>query len=367
MRLLAYMAQENSARLVIVLPRRTRLSEDMRVFAQANPVRIEAHGKILACSNQVMSDDIESRLAAAAQAMRELELIRQQRDDLRRRQDQIRTEAGTLQAQYGAEQKTLDRLEHLSFARIAASLHGSRERTVERERAEADAARYRAADAQARLDAVQQQLEAAERRLTELNSAPDVYTAVLVEKERDLTNSSDPRRVRLLSLADERGRLDGEVAEINKALNDAASAQQALTKVQNTLGSARSWNTYDAFFGGGLVADAVEHSRLDQAAQEAADADRRVSVLRTELADLDHTAETSPLISISNATKFVDMWFGNIFTDLAVRDRITQGQQNVAHSLQVVSDVQQRLSARIAEARARLAQLDAERRDLLTQ
>jgi hypothetical protein len=314
-----------------------------------------------------MSDDIESRLADAAQAMRELEVTRQRRDDLRGRQDQIRTEAAALQASYGAEQKTADRLEHLSFARIAASLHGSREQALERERAEANAARYRAADAQARLDVVQQQLEAAERRLTELSSAPDVYAAVLADKERDLTHSGDPRRVTLLSLADERGRLNGEVAEMTKALHDAGSAQQALMVVQNTLASARSWNTYDAFFGGGLVADAVEHSRLDQAAQQAAEADQCVSVLRTELTDLDHTAETSPLISISNATKFVDMWFGNIFTDLAVRDRITQGQQNVEHSLQVVSDVQQQLSARIAAARARLAQIETERRDLLTQ
>jgi cell division protein FtsB len=143
--------------------------------------------------------------------------------------------------------------------------------------------------------------------------------------------------------------------------------QLALKVVQDALGSARSWNTYDAFFGGGLLADVEEHSRLDQAAREAANADQRMSVLRTELTDLDHTAATSPLISISNATRFVDMWFGNIFTDLAVRDRITQGQQNVAHSLQVVSDVQRQLSARIAEAQARLAQIEAERRDLLTQ
>jgi hypothetical protein len=314
-----------------------------------------------------MSDDIERRPAAAAQAMRELEVTRQRRDDLLRRQDQIRTEAEALQASYDAGQKTVDRLEHLSFARVAASLHGSREQTLERERAEADAARYRAADAQARLDAVQQQIEAAERRLTELKSAPDVYAAVLSEKERDLTQSGDPRRATLLSLADERGRLDGEVAEMNKAMDDAESARLALTLVQNTLGSARSWNTYDAFFGGGLVADAVEHSRLDQAAREAAEADQRVSVLRTELTHLDDTAETSPLISISSATRFVDMWFGNIFTDLAVRDRITQGQQNVAHSLQVVSDVRQQLSTRIAEAQARLAQIEAERRDLLTQ
>jgi len=324
------------------------------------------HGRNRACSNQFMSDDIENRLSAAAQAVRELEMTRQRCADLAIRAGQVRAEVESLQARFGDEQKTVERLEHLSFARIAASLKGSREQTLDRERAEADAARYRVADAHARLEAVQQQLEAGQRRMAELNAAPDSYAALLAEKERHLAESGDPRRGALLNLASERGRLSGEVAEMDKALHDAGAARQALLKVQDTLGSARGWNTYDTFFGGGLIADAVEHSRLDQAAQDATEADRRMAVLRTELADLDHTAQTSPLITISSATKFVDMWFGNIFTDLAVRDRITQGQQNVEHSLQVVNDVQQRVSAQIAQAQARLAQIEAERRDLLT-
>jgi hypothetical protein len=313
-----------------------------------------------------MSDDIENRLAAAAQAVRELELTRQRCADLEIRAGQARAQVESLQSSLRAEQETVERLEHLSFARIASSLKGSREQTLERERAEADAARYRVADGQARLEAVQQQLEAGQLRMAELNAAPDSYAAVLAEKERHLTESGDPRRGALLNLASERGRLRGEVVEIDKALHDAGAAQQALLKVQDTLGSARGWNTYDTFFGGGLIADAVEHSRLDQAAQEASEADRLMAVLRTELADLDHTAQTSPLIAMSSATKFVDMWFGNIFTDLAVRDRITQGQQNVEHSLQVVTDVQQRLNARTAQAQTRLAQIEDERRDVLT-
>lgn len=313
-----------------------------------------------------MSDDIEHRLAAAAQAVRELELTQQRCADLRTRQDQIRAEVESLQAQCDLDQKAVERLEHLSFARIVASLKGSRDETVGRERAEADAARYRVADAQERLDAVLQQLRVAQARCDQLASAPQSYEAMLTEKEQHITESGDPHRAALLGLAAERGRLNGELAEMDKALHDATAARQALLQVRDTLGSARGWNTYDAFFGGGLIADAVEHSRLDHAAREAADADQRMAVLRTELAELDQTAQTSPLIAISSATKFVDMWFGNIFTDLAVRDRITQGQQNVEHSLQVVSGVQQRLAARIAQAQARLAQIEAERRDLLT-
>ena len=40
-RLLAYLAQQNAARLVVVLPSGTRLSADMQAFAQVNSVTIE--------------------------------------------------------------------------------------------------------------------------------------------------------------------------------------------------------------------------------------------------------------------------------------------------------------------------------------
>lgn len=222
------------------------------------------------------------------------------------------------------------------------------------------------ADAEARLAAVQDKLRSARERLDGLESAPDEYAAALVQKERHLTGTQDPRRAPLLDLADERGRLSGEVAEIGQALQAAAAAEDALGLVAEKLGSALGWNTYDTFFGGGLLADMAEHARLDEAARAAAEADQLMAVLRTELADVKRAESAAGPLAISSATKFVDMWLGNIFTDLFVRDRIKQAQGNVAQSLRVVADVQAQLTERAARARDRLTAIEAERRDLLT-
>lgn len=264
------------------------------------------------------------------------------------------------------EQKEVDRLEHVSLTRVLMALKGSREEELTREHAEADAVRLRVADAQARLEAVRTEHQAALDQVDHLASAPDAYAAVLAEKERHLTESSDPRRAALLQLADERGRLNAELSEMQKALQAADTARQALSVVEDKLGSASGWNTYDTFFGGGMIATAMEHSRLDDAAAAAAEADRRMAVLRTDLTELDQVEQTSPLITLSSATKFVDLWFNNIFTDLAVRDRIKQGQQNVAQSLQMVSAIEERLKAQSAEVHARLTEIEAQRSGLLT-
>jgi myosin heavy subunit len=313
-----------------------------------------------------MSDDIEQRLAAAAQAARELEITRRRCADLQARQDQLGTELAALQSQYQLEQKDVGKLEHLSLSRVLVTLRGSHEEALAREQAEAHAVQLRLADAQARLDAVRGEHQAALAQANRLSSAPNDYAALLTEKERHLTESSDPRRATLLSLADERGRLTAELGEMQAAMQAADAARQALSLVEDKLGSASSWNTYDTFFGGGMLATAMEHSRLDDAAQAAAEADRRMAVLRTDLTQLDQVEATSPMITLSSATRFMDLWFNNIFTDLAVRDRINQGQQNVAQSLQMVSAVEERLKAQSADVQSRLTEIEGQRRDLLT-
>jgi hypothetical protein len=310
-------------------------------------------------------DDIEETLAAAARAVREYEVTTRYCDDLSRRQDEVTEELARLRARYEDEQQDAERLEGLSLTRVLASLRGARDDALARERAEADAARYRVAEAEARLDAVRRELAAARQRQEQLARAPDTYAAVLELKEQQVSQSSDPRGRRLLTLADERGRLRAEMTEITQAQQAADSASQALSRVQKRLSSASAWSTYDVF-GGGVIASAVKHSRLDDAADAAARADQCLAVLRTELADVGSLALTAPQLAVGAGTRFVDVWFDNIFSDLAVAGRISQARQNADQSMQLVREVRSRLTERAAQAQDRLAAIEAERRDLLT-
>jgi hypothetical protein len=312
-----------------------------------------------------VADDIERRLASAAEALREYEVNTSRSTDLRDRMDEMATQLAALRTRHAHEQKDVERLEGLSLTRVLASLRGARENTLERERAEADAARYRVAEAESRLDALRREHSAAQARLSQLAAAPSDYAAALDDKERHLRESGDPRRTRLLELADERGRLTGEIHEVAEALRAARTAGQALSQVGEALGSAAGWSTYDTFLGGGLLSSSMKHSRLDEAAEAAARADQSLAVLRTELADVHGAALTAPRLAVGELTRFVDVWLDNIFTDLAVRDQIKQAQENVDGSIQLVREVQARLEERAARTHARLAAIATERRALL--
>jgi hypothetical protein len=138
-------------------------------------------------------------------------------------------------------------------------------------------------------------------------------------------------------------------------------------EVRGLLSSAANWSTYDTFLGGGMIGSAIKHSRLDEAAQAAARADACLLTLRTELADVAGIEATAPRLTTDGLTRFVDIWFDNIFTDLAVRERISQAQQSVEQSSYIVAQLNRRLAEREATDRDRLEAIETERRALLTQ
>lgn len=314
-----------------------------------------------------MGEDIEQRLFAAAAALHEYEAATARAAELRTRLDEIGQRVAALRAAQASEQHDVARLESLSLTRILATWHGSWDDDVARERAEAEAATYRLAQAQAQDDAARAEGESVRATIERLAGAGEAYAALLDEKERLLAGSDDPRARQLLELADERGRVTAQLREVGEATEAAQAAAQALARLRGLLASAHSWSTYDTFFGGGLLSSAIKHSRLDEAARLAADADRRLVVLRAEIADVDRTAKLGGPLALGGLTRFVDVWFDNIFTDLSVRDRIKQAQGNADAAAARVAAILADLGARAQEGGRMLAAAEARRRGLLAQ
>jgi hypothetical protein len=314
-----------------------------------------------------MSGEIEQRLAAAARAARESDLCGQQHAQLRARERAAAADLDAARQDYAGDEKDVDQLEHLSLTRVLAALHGSREDALAREKAQAEAARYRVAQAQQRLDAARAELASLEERLAQLAGAPQAYAAALADKEQYLTCSGDPRGARLLELADQRGRMTAELDELHRANDDAGAAVQALADARDRLGTAANWSTFDTYFDHGMVANAIKHDRIDQAAQAARAADQRLAALRSDLAELGSYEPTAPRLEVSAGFKFADIFFNNIFTDLAVGSQIRDAQDNVDRSMQQVRALQDRLGGQVRTVTERLAAMDADRQSLLTQ
>ncbi len=257
-------------------------------------------------------------------------------------------------------------LESVSMTRVLAALRGRRDTDLDRERAEAAAAEYAVAEAEARAATESREVASLESRLAAYGDLEGRYAELLTRREGEVR--ADPAgtdaAARLTGLADRVGELRARATQLDEAVEAGRAAHAALEQASRHLGSAGSWATYDTFFGGGLIGDMVKHDKLDRAATLMRHADLSLVRLSTELADvgLDEVGG----IGITSMTKALDVWFDNIFSDWAVRDRINQAADRVHQLLASVVQIGHELVRRQQETAAALVSASAERERLLT-
>jgi hypothetical protein len=185
-------------------------------------------------------DDIETRLAALAGLGRETELLRARRAELDQRHAEHAAALTELRARWAGEVRDVERLEGLSLSRVLVGLRGTHAEKLSRERAEADAARYRVAEGESRLAAIRAERAAVEARLADLADLPARFAAAVDDKERHLRQTGGPQLARLLAVAEQRGRIEAELRELAEAGAAAEVALRALTEVRRQLDLASS-------------------------------------------------------------------------------------------------------------------------------
>ena len=128
------------------------------------------------------------------------------------------------------------------------------------------------------------------------------------------------------------------------------------------LEDAEGWGTWDVF-GGGLVSDMMKYSRLDDAQQQLTGVASALRRYRAELEDVARTVEFN--VKPDDFTQTMDIWFDNIFTDLAVLDRIRQSRDQMLDLKNRVRSIQEGLKWDLEKAEAELETLRTERSELV--
>ncbi len=305
----------------------------------------------------------DEQLAAAVQARAEAELIDQKLEAARRRANASATDATAAAQRVSEEEHDVSRLESLSWSRILSTLRSSRATDLERESAERDAARYTAGLADARAQADQREVESLRAQRQALGNVAEAYDAALDAKEQWLRSHDDATGEQLARIATESGQLAAEDRESAEAFNAGVTAHHHLADAANMLASARSWSTWDTVGGGELFTDAVKYDKLDTVGRDLQQAEAALRLFTAELADVHLPAVEA--LDIGRLTSTFDVWFDNIFTDWAVRDRIIDAQAKVVGAIGQVKATLDTLSARRTEIAARLGVLAQERARLL--
>jgi len=298
---------------------------------------------------------VRERIAQHRENLRVLEQLQNQEIEC---QEYLRT----CEWQYREEQKDVDRLERVSWSSIWASVKGSKEEDLDREKAEAWAARVKLQEAQRQLEEIQREI--ADRRSRADDDCEAVYQKLLREKETEYRQTDPAFAAKMADIE----RRELELATQRKELNEALYAgKRVLTQIHaalDKLSSAEGWSTWD-LMGGGLLTDIMKYSNMDEAQQLMESVQSDLRRYQAELADVAQTANFN--LRTDGFTWAMDIWFDNIFGDWAVRDRIVQSGRQLEDVEYRIRSMQDQLEEQLSGVQRTMEMLQQEREEAVRQ
>ena len=150
--------------------------------------------------------------------------------------------------------------------------------------------------------------------------------------------------------------LEAELREITEAIAAGKDVQAGLGQVVESLESAGNWGLWD-IFGGGFIATAIKHSRIDEAREVVEVVQAKISQFKRELSDVQKHVDLQ--IHIGELAYFADFFFDGLITDWIVQSRIEdslrqskQAKEQIAQTLRQLEDLQTTTQTKLRDAQA---------------
>lgn len=241
-----------------------------------------------------------------------------QQSDLEKRTDE-------LEKVKRKEHDDVDRLNARSLTAFFYRATGKMGEKLTKEEAEAYAAAVKYDAAKNELQAVNNDIEYCQRRLSDLQDCEQQYERVLKEKTEQIKQSGVPEAGRIMQIENEIAFLENQQKEIQEAINAGNQAFYIARKILEDLNSAKNWSTFD-LMGGGLIADMAKYDKLNKVQDQIQDLQNALRGFRTELADVTERISGNLYVEIGDFLHFADYFFDGLFTDWMVYDKINDSR-----------------------------------------
>ncbi|MBS7224424.1 MAG: hypothetical protein KH050_03630 [Clostridiaceae bacterium] len=284
--------------------------------------------------------------------------------ELRAQCDALSTRVQMLEKIKLEEQNDVERLEGHSLAAFFYGVIGKMDERLDKERAEAYAARVKYDTAAHELAAAERDLAQCEVELAQLHDCEAQYDALLQAKAQAVKQSGGAEADEILRAEYRLAQIEGKKQEIQEAIAAGQSAHAAAEQVLSCLNSAQDWGTWD-MLGGGLLTDLIKYEHLDSAQQQIGQLQSALRRFKTELADVTIQAEVQ--VGVDGFLRFADYFFDNLFTDWAVMDQIGRSKAQVHDASTQIEEVLARLNEMLHDLEREHANEQSELNALIVQ
>jgi len=302
------------------------------------------------------------RLADAAEKLATARKLRRSLEDAEKSLADEKAREEKLYSQLIREKGDLDKLEGLSLTALFYTVLGNREKQMDKERQEYLAAKLKYDEAREAVQSLAKLIAAYKEELRHLGDPENEYERLLREKEELLLEASGPEAYRLFEISEREAKLFQWSKELREALQAGEEVVRGLERVQKELQSAGNWGIWD-MLGGGLVATAIKHSKIDNARSCVHQVQQQMSRFKRELADVQQCSEI--VIDIGGLATFADYFFDGLIVDWIVQSRISESLEQTNRQLTYIRRILQGLRQQLMETDNAIAQLKKEKTVLI--
>lgn len=256
----------------------------------------------------------------------------------------------------------LKKLESMSITGLFHTILGSKEEQLDKERQEFLAAKLRYDEAQKAVEDLNAEISKQIRALAAYEGIEEQYIKIMKEKESYILEHNDENSSKLIELSEELTRLKSSVKEINEAILAGSSVNDKLQHMISSLQSAGNWGTWD-ILGGGFLATAVKHSRIDEARSYASGVQQLLRKFKHELEDVSTNMDLN--VSIGSFETFADYFFDGLISDWIVQSRINDSLHNACTMKDNIDSIMAELHSKLNEVQRYTVNIEKERKRII--
>jgi hypothetical protein len=281
-------------------------------------------------------------------------ILQKNQDDLTNKTAKL----GELNIIMGKEGNDLKKLESLSLTGLFHSILGSKEEQLEKERQEFLAAKLKYDEAEKAIKGLEAEISKTVENLTAYEGLDVQYERIMKEKENYILECEDENSSKLMDLVEKLAELKSDIKELEEAVFAGNLVKEKLQHMIASLKSAGNWGTWD-MLGGGFLATAVKHSKIDEARAYASSVQQHLQGFRHELEDVNTYVDLS--VNIGSFETFADYFFDGLISDWIVQSRINDTLNNALRMEENVDNIIAELHRKLDEVKKKSISVEKER------
>ena len=281
-----------------------------------------------------MLEDINKQINDIKEEIAQKQVLENKLNDLNKELCKGKEELKELEYKLNKEFDDVEKLKKLSLSNIISTIMKNKDEKMEKEEKEYLMAKLEYDQCESKIKSLKVNINTTTSRLEDLSECENEYSNLLNRKIALFNIYGDEyNKNELINMEAEIDRYLKEIKELDELISVGNRLVSEIENTKKLLESAKAWGTLD-LFGGDFISSLAKHQKVDEAQRHFSRISNLLDRFNKELRDINING-----LRFSTTSKTFDIFFDNIFTDIAVNNQINKSYNDICSLQRNVENV----------------------------